>query len=588
MSSSIGDACLDSYKQTSSWLDNGVEWLSDVIDFYRERATIEREASAKLASLASKHFSKKASITASVSVGDNPVTTPGSLENVTMQSWMETLNQTEKISAERKKLADEFVRHICDELQSSKTRFEEISRAFKKFNDSIADHQDKTTQQVKKAKQHYDSCCESMETARAKSKRSLETKENEMYKAKNSYLVQINVANRLKDKYYHDDLPELLDAMQVTNEARVAQTNRLIILAGNLEKKRLHNISQCLGESIASLERNVPSEDTHMFVEHNANAFQWTDPADFFFEPSPIWHDNDQMYCKSEDSLKHLSALLGDANIKSVTSSAESEKALTVYEQAKRAVSEAKFNEIVPQQATPLLRANVSSLQKLVECETKRLEIEVEIEAIEASTASVDMSHVPQTRLKKQRNIFGKKKEVVEYVQNDSAGAGHTSRSLGMSSLLARTTLGRFTGNASHDATQASVLYDFEAGGPGEMSVSAGRVYELLLGDDGSGWVKLKDGADSGLVPATYVEILFGGREKANEAAAPPPPPPARGSQDQKVMALYDYEAKDSFQLTIRANDVITIVKADDGSGWSHGSISGRQGIFPTAYARPV
>lgn len=587
MSPSIGDACIDGYKQASSWLDNGIEWLADVIDFYRERAAIEREASAKLASLASKHFSKKASITAAVSVGDHPVTTPGSLENMTMQSWMETLNQTEKMSVERKKLADEFVRQICDELTFSKTRFEEISRAFKKLNDSITEHRDETIKQVKKSKQHYDSCCESMESARAKSKKSLESKENEMYKAKNSYLVQINVANRMKDKYHHDDMPEMLDAMQVTNEARVAQTNRHIILAGNLEKRRLKNISQCIGESVASLEKNEPFEDTHMFVEHNANAFQWTDPADFFFEPSPIWHDNDQMYCKSEDSLKHLSALLGDANTKSVTSSAESEKAMAVYEQAKGAVAAANFKELVPQQATPLLRAKVSSLQKLVECENKRLGIEVEIEAIEAATASVDMSHVPQTRMKKHRNLFGRKKEVIEVVQKDSAGAGHSSRSLGMSSLLARTNLSKLTGKSFNDATQASVLYDFEAGGPGEMSVSAGRNYELLLGDDGSGWVKLKDGPDSGLVPATYVEIIFGGRETPNEAA-PPPPPPARGSQDQKVMALYDYEAKDDFQLTIRANDFITILKADDGSGWSHGSIGDRQGIFPTAYARHV
>ena len=61
---------------------HGVEWMADVEAFFRERATIEREYSAKLAALAKKCFEKKSRKTSILSVGDTPTLTPGSLERL--------------------------------------------------------------------------------------------------------------------------------------------------------------------------------------------------------------------------------------------------------------------------------------------------------------------------------------------------------------------------------------------------------------------------------------------------------------------------------------------------------------------------
>lgn len=581
---SVGDAVLDGYKQTASWFDNGVEWLSDVADFYRERAAIEREASQKLGALTAKHFAKKANASAAVSVGDAPLTTPGSLENGSMQAWMATLNETEQIGKERRQLADELSGLVADELNALRSRFEDLGRGHKRMNEALEEHREKTTSHVKRAKHQYDSACESMETARAKGKKSADERETEMYRLKNQYLVQVNIGNRLKDKHYHDDLPELLDAVQRANEARVAQTNRLLLLANKIEKKRLANVSACLDASTKAVEANDPKLDSQMFVEHNANAFQWSDLPDFLFEPSPIWHDNDQMYIQSEPALRHLGALLGDANTQSVTLTAESQRAAAQYDDAKDSVIEAKFAQLTPMQAAPLLAAQTSTLKALVTAENRRVATEVEIEAIEAGTASVDMSHVPQTRIKTHRTLFGKKKEVVEVV--DGAGQGHTNRALGLQSLLSRARISGGGGGGSGGGPQASMKYDFQAAGPGELSAAAGEVLELVQNDDGSGWVKLRGPAGEGLVPASYVDVLFGGMEAPSTAAAPPPPP-SRGSKDPKMVALYAYDAADANQLSIAPNNVITVVEGDSG-GWTTGVINGRQGIFPTAYARPM
>lgn len=59
---------------------NGVSWLDDVQQFYRERSAIEKEYSQKLYALVKKHFEKKARKSSSLSVGDTPALTPGSLE----------------------------------------------------------------------------------------------------------------------------------------------------------------------------------------------------------------------------------------------------------------------------------------------------------------------------------------------------------------------------------------------------------------------------------------------------------------------------------------------------------------------------
>lgn len=59
---------------------NGIAWLDDIQTFYRERAAIEKEYATKLNALAKKYFEKKAKKSSSLSVGDTPDMTPGSLE----------------------------------------------------------------------------------------------------------------------------------------------------------------------------------------------------------------------------------------------------------------------------------------------------------------------------------------------------------------------------------------------------------------------------------------------------------------------------------------------------------------------------
>lgn len=70
----------DGFKPASAWVANGIAWLDDIQSFYRERSAIEKEYSAKLNALAKKYYEKKTRKSATLSVGDTPTMTPGSLE----------------------------------------------------------------------------------------------------------------------------------------------------------------------------------------------------------------------------------------------------------------------------------------------------------------------------------------------------------------------------------------------------------------------------------------------------------------------------------------------------------------------------
>ena len=63
---------------------NGTAWLDDIQQFYRERSSIEKEYSSKLAALANRHYEKKNRKSSVLSVGDSPLLTPGSLERSVM------------------------------------------------------------------------------------------------------------------------------------------------------------------------------------------------------------------------------------------------------------------------------------------------------------------------------------------------------------------------------------------------------------------------------------------------------------------------------------------------------------------------
>ncbi|KAI1625777.1 hypothetical protein EDD37DRAFT_317816 [Exophiala viscosa] len=114
-----------------------------------------------------------------------------------------------------------------------------------------------------------------------------------MHNAKNTYLIGINITNKLKECYYHEYIPDLLDSLQDLNETRVAKLNQLWLVAAALETNTLKRSIEHMTHLSSEIPRNNPSLDSNMFVRHNA--VQWQEPSNMVFEPSPVWLDADNM-----------------------------------------------------------------------------------------------------------------------------------------------------------------------------------------------------------------------------------------------------------------------------------------------------
>ena len=157
---------------------------------------------------------------------------------------------------------------------------------------------------LKKSKGKYDSACQEVENRRKKTDSSFDYNKNkaqsayqqqmgEMRNIKNTYLITINVTNKQKERYYHEYVPDLLDSLQALSESKTSSLNGLWTRAAAIENETMTNSTQLLNHLTSEIPRNNPVLDSMMFVRHNA--IQWQDPADFGFEPSPVWLDDGAM-----------------------------------------------------------------------------------------------------------------------------------------------------------------------------------------------------------------------------------------------------------------------------------------------------
>ena len=301
---SFGAELKDGFKPVDNWVTLGISWLGEIQEFYQERSAIEKEYSGKLTALAKKYYDRKAKKSSNLSVGDNPALTPGSLESASLTTWTTQLSTLEARAGEHQRLAQDLVSQVVTPLQYTQKRLEEIRKSHGDYQTKLVQERDSSYGDLKKMKSKYDSSCQDVETRRKKTESSFDygkskaqsaynTQLMDMNNVKNTYLIGINVTNKLKERYYHEYVPDLLDSLQDLSETRVAKLNAFWSLATALETNTLKRSTDHMAHLSTEIPRNVPSLDSTMFLRHNA--VSWQDPQDFVFEPSPVWLDSDAM-----------------------------------------------------------------------------------------------------------------------------------------------------------------------------------------------------------------------------------------------------------------------------------------------------
>ncbi|PGH04800.1 hypothetical protein GX51_03286 [Blastomyces parvus] len=744
----FGSELRDAFKPVNAWVSNGIAWLEEVQQFYRERSAIEKEYAAKLTGLCRKYHERKAKKSSSLSVGDTPALTPGSLESASLTTWTTQLSAIEAEAADRDRFGSDLVFQIAEPLKQAAVRFEELRKNHVEYATRLEKERDATYSDLKKVKGKYDGACQEVENRRKKTESSFDHGKQkaqmayqqqtlEMNNVKNTYLISINVANKLKEKYYYEYVPELLNGLQDLNETRVSKLNSIWMLAAQLEKNTLTRCEQHVSHMLSEIPRNEPRLDSTMFIRHNMT--NWQDPADMQFEPSPVWHDDAAMIT-DETAKIFLRNILVKSKTQAKELKVDADKKRREVENAKKIRQSIRDGKDKRDEAE-VVRAIFAMQEDLHLLDRKRLTAEVETSTITSVVGDLSFGaknhnfrsqtfkiptncdlcgeriwglsakgfdcrdcgytchskcemKVPAECPGEQTKEEKKKLKIERQEAANSAPAidvpAPTNGASELPALSRRDTMNSLSsGYAASAARSASVLsspqvaegatelpasapptttkpataprrnrivapppaqyisappppvneldadgggnrsrglsiksnearakmlYPYEANGEDEITVEEGREVTIVEPDDGSGWMRVRAGTLTGLVPTSYVETIStpspalsprpgladrpgstystSSASLASSVAAKrrgPAVAPKRGAKKlQYVVALYDYEARSDAEWSMAEGDRFVLVNRDSGNGWSDVEKGGQTKSVPANYIEEV
>ncbi|KAI1389638.1 FCH-domain-containing protein [Hypoxylon trugodes] len=614
----FGAELKDGFKPANVWVANGIAWLDDIQSFYRERSVIEKEHSAKLNALAKKYFEKKTKKSASLSVGDTPAMTPGSLENASLTIWTTHLTTLESIASEHEKYANDLIQKVADPLKYYSGRFDELRKRHVEYAAKLEAERDSSYADLRKTKTKYDAACQEVESKRkktesafdkAKAQSQYQQQLQDMNNVKNTYLIAINVTNKQKEKYYHEYVPEVLDSLQDLAEFRTMKLNALWSTAASLETTLLQQSNSLVDHLAQEITRNQPHLDSMMYIRHNMGS--WQEPTDKMFEPSPVWHDDDLMITDEiarvflRNVLNKSKSQLGDLRREVDKKRREVEGVKRI----KQRIREGKENKDEVQVVTQIF----SMQEDLHQVDRRRLTAEVETSTITSAVGDVTLgaknhNFKSQTfKIPTNCDLCGERIWGLSAKGFDCRDCGYTCHSKCEMKVPAEC-----PGELSKEErkkykaerqTAAGALLKPPTGTPDHVAELPALSRSNTMNSLSSGYAASANRSISGSVasPRTPAEELPAEPSAPRPAVKPksrlvaPPPSayiselpgstiPTKPATEQKGKMLYAFEANGDGEISVPDGREVTIVEPDDGSGWVKVRAGYKEGTVPASY----
>lgn len=620
----FGTELKDGFKPANAWVANSIAWLDDIQGFYRERSVIEKEYSAKLNALAKKYFEKKNKKSASLSVGDTPAMTPGSLENASLTIWSAHLTTLESRADEHEKYGNELIAKVADPLKYYGTKFEELRKRHTEYAAKLEAERDSSYADLRKVKAKYDAACQEVESKRKKTESSFDKAKaqsqfqqhvQDMNNVKNTYLIAINVTNKLKERYYHEYVPELLDSLQDLAEFRTLRLNAIWSMAASLETAMLQKSQGLIEHLSQEITRNEPHLDSMMYVRHNLSA--WQEPADKTFEPSPVWHDDDIMITDEpakvflRNVLNKSKGQLGDLR-REVD---KKKRDIETIKRMKQAIREGreKRDEV-------LIVSQIFDLQgDLHQTDRKRLTAEVETSTITSVVGDVTLgannhNFKSQTfKIPTNCDLCGERIWGLSAKGFDCRDCGYTCHSKCQMKVPAEcpgelSKEDRKKYKQERQAAAGSLLKPAN-GAPDHVAELPDLTRSNTMNSLSSGYAASAHRSVSGSVATSHSPADDAPPEpssprppssaapKKPRIMAPPPtsyicelpgdsvngPAPTR-APEQKGKMLYTFEANSGGELSVPEGREVVVLEPDDGSGWAKVRLGYKEGLVPASY----
>ncbi|KAK4694634.1 hypothetical protein P7C71_g2980, partial [Lecanoromycetidae sp. Uapishka_2] len=521
----FGAELKDGFKPVNAWVSNGVTWLDDIQQFYRERAAIEKEYSTKLKGLANKNFEKKAKRASSLSVGDTPTLTPGA----SMTTWTTLLSVLESRAAEHDRYSSELILQVADPLKNLATRYEELRKSHVEYAAKLERERDTSYGEMKKTKGRYDGACQEVENRRKKTESSFDHGKG---RAQNAYQQQVIEMHNVKEPLdlTFEPSPVWLDdsAMATDETAKIYLRNVLSRSKGQLRelkqevdkrKKEVENIKQCPGEQ-------SKEERKKLKVERQA-ASKAAPP-----QTNGAPHDGatELPALSRSNTMDTLSSGYAASANRSVTGRLQTEEASTdgdsVNQPPTNKPATLRKNRIVappPTQYVSELPTHApsgsrSSTSHPAEVKGKmnyaynaQADGEVSVEEGE-EVIIVEPDDGGWTSVKLDSHSTGLvPTSYIEFLTTPAPPERPISSYSSSSASLAGSIPGKKKGPAvapkrgAKKLKYVEALYDYEARSDMEWSMSEGEKFVLITKDTGDGWADVEKGGVTKSVPANYV-----------------------------------------------------------------------------------
>ncbi|KAI0357415.1 hypothetical protein OH77DRAFT_1450808 [Trametes cingulata] len=642
----------DQVEKISALSDAQLELLVDVRDLHKERVALEREYATKLQLLAKKAAEKKAKKMPALVVGCEPTKAwdESTLTKSTLnKAYTQLIAAISDSSQDHNNLADALTTQVIEPLRVAERKHDEVKRKEMQYYQKLLSERDRVYADRVRNKQKYDEECEEVESYRQKQERSTDDRHAEraarqyeqqqvdMLNSKNAYLISISVANKVKDKFYADDLPALENEFQDLQSRLLTGFVRILKDAQDIQLKHLDAVRSHLTDTQTALDAVNPQADQDLFIDYNVAPF--AAPADWTFEPSSVHYDHGDMSLEPAPKV-YLQNRLSRCRAKLQ----ELEPVLS----SKRKEAE-QLSKVVSAYSTDSSLGNVDEVldnyldarHELTFYATSGTVLSTESETISSALNGDEGAQsphsfksssfsIPTTCAYCKSSIWGLSKQGKTCracgisvhskcelkLPADCTGTRHGSRghatsdSVSPISSISRSSSVMTRGDAAGSSGQATptpssfartshtaedsgptarVLFDFSPTSPFELAVSAESIVHVLEEDDGSGWVKVADDSGAkGLVPASYIEFM-----SANPAPNSSTSSLSSGTDQMSgeyVRGIYSYKAQGPDEIDVEEGKLIRLTEGPTGGrnyadGWWEGvDADGKRGIFPSNY----
>ncbi|KAJ7781755.1 hypothetical protein DFH07DRAFT_791366 [Mycena maculata] len=634
----FGQSLPDQVEHISSLFDAHLRLLAEVREIYRDRAALEREYATKLQVLTKRATDKRTKLVSAFVVGEEPTKAWDESilgKNTLNASFNELISSMASTAQDHVNLADALSMQVVDVLKVVERNKEELKKKEMAFFQRLLTERDRAYADRLKAKQKYDDECSEVESVRQKQVRAnddrhadraakqAEQQRIDMLNSKNVYLISTAIANNVKGKFYNEDLPALEDQLQILLSQLVMRFASILTHSQALQMSHLDVLKTRLAGVEAVLGQVNPSKDQDLFIEYNIRPFN--PPKDWEFEPCVNHYDTEAMsvepapkvflqnkLSRSRAKLQELGPLMDgkrreqdqlldlflayDADHSLGNSDDVSETYLDANHQViSYATSERILNteiEVISatigddegdQQPHSFKSSSFSIPTQCGYCKSSIWGLSKQGKTCRACNLSVHSKCELKVPADCKHSELGRKSTVVSRSSTTTSRSGINRAPPPTPSAFAQSVA---EGSYEESYQSARMLFDFTPTSEFELQVAEGTSVQVLEPDDGSGWVKVSDGQNAGLVPASYVEY-----EDADTDTDATPTGSASGEgSGQYVRGVYAYEARGADELGLDEGELVELTSGPNGGqhygdGWWEGiNSSGQKGIFPSNY----